>query len=178
MSLGICLLLSVSRLYIFWDGSIPKLSEAIWRTPDGQLQAWGGSPSTGIPRKKKLIQIFFLTPTLRPSVVLENSCPQHGHRWRLPALVPSTLTLNLVPPLARLIPLCNSSFRRLHKVPLHLCLFLCLSFCTCYAQSNQTENWYSLTQPWPIIVPREVGFSHVPGHAQSPGNWVMSCLAA
>lgn len=146
MSLGICLLLSVSRPYIFSDGSIPKLSEAIWRTLMVTMQAWGGSPSTGIFRKKKLIQTslqligFFLRPTLRLRVVFENSCPQHGHRCCPPALAPSMLTLNLVPSLARLIHLCDSAFRRLHKVPLHLCLFLCLSFCTCYPQSNQTQS--------------------------------------
>lgn len=44
MSLGICLLLSVSRLYIFSDGSIPKLSEAIWRTPDGHDAGLGRLP--------------------------------------------------------------------------------------------------------------------------------------
>lgn len=148
------------------------------------MQAWGGSPSTGIFRKKKLIQTslqligFFLRPTLRLRVVFENSCPQHGHRCCLPALVPSPLTLNLVPSLARLIHLCDSAFRRLHKVPLHLCLFLCLSFCTCYPQSNQAQSWYSLTQPWPIIVPREVGFSDVPRTCSVSCELDLSGLAA
>lgn len=147
MSLGICLLLSVSRLYIFWDGPIPKLSEAIWRTLDGQAAGLGRLSLHRYSQEEKTVSniiaiafCFFLMPTLRRSVVLENSCPQHGHRWCPPALVPSTLTLSLVPPSARLIPLCDSAFRRLHKVPLHLCLFLCLSFCTCYPQSNQTQN--------------------------------------
>lgn len=149
------------------------------------MQAWGGSPSTGVPRKKKtdsnIVAIdwfFFLRPTLRLRVVFENSCPQHGHRCCPPALVPSTLTLNLVPSLSRLIHLCDSVFRRFHKVPLHLCLFLCLSFCTCYPQSNQTQNWYSLIQPWPIIVPREVGFSDAPRTCSVSCELDLSCLAA
>lgn len=186
MSLGICLLLSVSRLYIFSDGSSPKLSEAIWRTPDGHDAGLGRIPLRRCSQEEKnwfkhccnWLFFFFLRPMLRLRVVFENSCPQHGHRCCPPALVPSTLTLNLVPSLSRLIHLCDSVFRRFHKVPLHLCLFLCLSFCTCYPQSNQTQNWYSLIQPWPIIVPREVGFSDAPRTCSVSCELDLSCLAA
>lgn len=74
MSSGVCLLLSISQLFVLWNRFIPKLTITTWRAQQSGLMKGGGGGGGGFfPRgshKGKLVKKFYtgfvLIGTLRP----------------------------------------------------------------------------------------------------------------